>query len=74
MKMKIEMKTLFRDDEIEVVKPTKFCLTCAHREHWLCGASKIQYCGIRKSNRTFNGLMKIQAKFPACAAYKQIEK
>lgn len=68
--MNTEMQSLFPDDEIEVVKPIKFCRSCQHRQHWQCGGSIIQYCGVRKSNRTFNGLMKVKAKFPACAAYK----
>lgn len=72
--MNIEQGSLFSNDEIDEVRPSKFCRTCQHRQRWRCGGSIIQYCGVRKSNRTFNGLMKVQAKFPACAAYKQIEK
>ena len=70
----MEQLKLFPDDEIEVRKPTKFCRTCKHRQRWQCGGSIIQYCGVRKSNRTFNGLMKVQAKYPACAAYQPQEK
>lgn len=46
------------------------CLTCAHRERHQCGGTVIQYCGVRKSNRTENGQLKIKCKMPACAAYK----
>lgn len=49
----------------------KTCLTCEHRQRWQCGGSIIQYCGIRKSNRTENGLLKIKCKTPACAGHKQ---
>lgn len=46
------------------------CLTCEHRERHQCGGSIIQYCGVRKSNRTYNGQLKIKCKTPACAVYK----
>ena len=55
---------------VEPIKPTKFCRTCAHRQPWECGQRTIQYCGIRKSNRTINGLLKIKVTNPACELYK----
>lgn len=67
--------TLFDLSEIPETpppKPTKFCRTCKHRERWACGGSIIQYCGVRKSNRTFNGLLKIKVTNPACAAYEEL--
>lgn len=68
----MEQLGLFEKSEIEEApKPTKFCRTCRHRQRWQCGGSIIQYCGVRKCNRTFNGLMKVQAKYPACAAYEE---
>lgn len=48
------------------------CRTCANRERWQCGGSIIQYCGVRKSNRTFNGLLKIKVTMPACEVYKPL--
>lgn len=64
------MDTLFDLSQIPTApEPTAFCRTCAHRQRWECGGSIIQYCGVRKSNRTFNGLMKIKVTNPACAAY-----
>lgn len=36
-----------------------------------CGARVIQYCGVRKSNRTYNGLLKIKVTNPACMAYEE---
>lgn len=56
--------------EVSPLKPTKFCRTCKHRERGARGDSIIQYCGVRKSGRTFNGLMKIKVTNPACVAYK----
>ena len=49
------------------------CLTCDHRERHQCGGSIIQYCGVRKSNRTENGLLKIKCKTPSCHLYKKME-
>ena len=51
-------------------KQTKTCRTCAHRERWECGGRIIQYCGVRKSNRTYNGKLKIKVTNEACASYK----
>lgn len=47
------------------------CLTCEHRQRHQCGGSIIQYCGVRKSNRTNNKLLKIKCKTPACGQYKK---
>lgn len=60
------MSTLF---DIEPTHSTKFCRTCEHRERHQCGSMVIQYCGIRKSNRTDNGKLKIKCKTPACDSY-----
>lgn len=49
------------------------CLNCEHRERHQCGGSIIQYCGIRKSNRTTNGKLKIKCKTAACSSFKKIE-
>lgn len=51
---------------------TETCLNCQHRERHQCGGSIIQYCGIRKSNRTYNGQLKIKCKTPACSSFKKI--
>jgi len=61
---------LFDIPEVELPKPTAFCRTCKHRQRWQCGGSIIQYCGVRKSNRTFNGLLKIKVTNLACPAYE----
>ena len=40
--------------DIEPKFPTKTCLQCENRERHQKGGSIIQYCGVRKSNRTKN--------------------
>ncbi len=65
------MSDLFNIQPIEKNKPTKFCRTCIHRQRWECGDSVIQYCSKRKSNRTFNRLLKIKVTNPACELYKE---
>jgi len=61
--------TLFESEPIESVKGLT-CNTCEHRQRWKCGGSIIQYCSVRKSNRTENGLLKIKCKTKACLQYK----
>lgn len=56
---------------VEQKMPDKTCRTCANRQRWQCGGSWIQYCGVRKSKRTFNGLLKIKVTNPACELYKK---
>jgi len=34
------------------------CKNCVYRKPYQCGGRIIQYCGVRKSRRTFNGLQK----------------
>lgn len=62
------MEKLF---EVEPITITETCKTCIHRERWQCGGSTIQYCGICKSNRTYNGKRKIKCKTKACIHYKK---
>ena len=62
-------QNLFETPEI---KPQFTCNTCEHRERWHCGNSIIQYCGVRKSNLTNNGKLKIKCKDAACSQYKKI--
>ena len=52
-------------------RKNKTCRTCKNRQRWECGQMTIQYCGVRKSNRTYNGLLKIKVTNPACEAYKE---
>jgi hypothetical protein len=53
-----------------VLKAGLTCNSCEHRQRHQCGGSIIQYCGVRKSNRTDNGLLKIKCKTEACLLYK----
>lgn len=46
------------------------CNTCEHRQRHQCNSKVFQYCGVRKSNRTDNGLLKIKCKTAACPLYK----
>lgn len=46
------------------------CNSCEHRQRWQCNSKVFQYCGVRKSNRTDNGLLKIKCKDAACPLYK----
>lgn len=55
--------------KIQPHTPTAFCKTCKHRQPWACGGRNIQYCGVRKSKRTTNGLLKIKTTNPACELY-----
>lgn len=46
------------------------CNSCEHRQRWQCNSKVFQYCGVRKSNRTNNGFLKIKCKDVACSLYK----
>lgn len=59
------------DEDIIVNGVKATCRSCIHRERWQCGGSIIQYCGMRKSNKTQNGLLKIKVSDPACPIYKK---
>jgi hypothetical protein len=52
-------------------KSKKTCRSCEHRQRWQCGGSVIQYCAVRKSKRTDNGLLKIKVTDAACPLYKK---
>lgn len=68
------MSTLFTQDPAVPEPPKEFCRTCIHREKWSHFGYTGQYCGVRKSKRTENGLLKIKVTMPACLAYKKKEK
>ena len=50
------------------------CRQCKHRQRWQCGGSIIQYCGVRRSNRTFNNLLKIKVTNKACYMFELEDK
>lgn len=56
------------------IKPSELtCNSCENRQRWQCGGRVIQYCSVRKSPRTQNGLLKIKCKDLACHLYSPIE-
>jgi len=57
--------------EVEEKKSENTCKDCVHRQRWQCNSKVIQYCGIRKSNRTNNGLLKIKCKDKSCNLFKK---
>lgn len=63
------MEKLFEIEET-VPEKTETCLNCEHRQRWECNSKVFQYCGVRKSNRTANGLLKIKCKDKACLSFK----
>jgi hypothetical protein len=68
------MSTLFDIPEQHPQKPNSTCRDCVFRQRWKCGGSIIQYCGITKSNRTFNKLKKIKVTNPSCDRFQKIIK
>ena len=64
---------LFDDTPFKHPNADKTCRSCKFRERHQMGLSTIQYCGIRPSNRTENGLLKIRAKDRACPKYEELE-
>jgi len=51
----------------------KRCKDCKHIQRWQCGGSFFFYCGLLKSRRTHNGLIKVKCKTPACALFENKE-
>jgi hypothetical protein len=68
----LEIKSeLFSIEDIRSIgNDTPTCNSCEHRQRWECNSKVFQYCGIRKSNRTDNGLLKIKCKTVACSLHK----
>jgi len=59
----------------ETINANRTCRTCANRQRWYIGPVRIgQYCGVRFSKRTTNGLLKIKVTNPACGFYKEERK
>lgn len=68
---------LFNENDPMPYNPldSKFtCNYCEHRQRWECNSKVFQYCGVRKSNRTDNGLLKIKCKDAACHLFKPCNK
>jgi hypothetical protein len=66
--MENSQTSIFHKDEVKKTNLT--CNTCEHRQRWACNSKIFQYCGVRQSNRTNNGLLKIKCKDTACSLYK----
>ena len=64
---------LFEIEE-QVPNTTTTCKDCEHRQRWECNSKVFQYCGVRKSNRTSNGLLKIKCKDASCPLFEIIKK
>lgn len=68
--------SLFSEEELqEAVSKTSYnkdftCGKCKNRQTWQCGSKTINYCTVRKSNRTATGLLKVKCKDKACASFK----
>lgn len=57
---------------IPPIKPKdETCRTCRHRQRWQANSKVIQYCGVRISRRTQNGLLKIKVTDEACVLYEK---
>ena len=67
-------KDLFGNETANGTKPVLgaglTCNGCEHRQRHQCNSKVFQYCGVRKSNRTDNGLLKIKCKTVACPLYE----
>lgn len=52
------------------------CRECANRQRWQADHANTiqQYCGVRRSNRTRNGLLKIKCNQAACCLFQAEEK
>ena len=66
------MSDLF--ENLKICEKTETCFTYEHRQRWDFNSRHIQYCAVRKSNRTDNGLLKIKCKNIACGKYKPEQK
>lgn len=64
---------LFEIEE-QTLNTKNTCGNCENRQRWQCNSKVFQYCGVRKSNRTNNGLLKIKCKDAACSLFIQEDK
>jgi hypothetical protein len=61
------------NEKNEVKVSAKTCKDCEYKQRHQCNSKVFQYCGVRKSNRTNNRLLKIKCKTPACSKFKATE-
>jgi hypothetical protein len=50
---------------------TEKCGQCARIQKWERGSQFFFYCGIKKSGRTANGLLKVKCGNPACGLFEK---
>lgn len=55
----------------EIKETTNTCRKCKHNEAWECNSKVFHYCGVRRSNRTSNGKLKIKCKNIACWLFEK---
>lgn len=65
------MNCLFNIPETPQKETTDTCKDCINRERWQCNSKVFQYCSVRKSKRTDNGLLKIRCKDKACRLFER---
>lgn len=64
--------SLFKDTDLnDTLVNNNNCGKCKHIERHQCCSKIIFYCGIRKSKRTSNGLLKVKCKTTACAFFSK---
>lgn len=69
----VKLKILINCTEKCTCYKKRTCRDCKHRERWEFDSKIIQYCGKRKSGRTFNGWLKIKVTNEACPLFELIK-
>jgi len=64
--------SLFDESQLKPQSSTR-CKDCKHIQKWQCGGSFFFYCGIKKDNKTANGLKKVKCKTPSCNLFEKKE-
>jgi hypothetical protein len=67
----MEQRKLFElPEDIHIDTTGLTCSKCKHIQSWQCNSKVFHYCGIRKSKKTNNKLLKIKCKNAACSLYE----
>jgi hypothetical protein len=70
LRTNVQLELFSLPDAKPVLAAGLTCNTCKYRQRWKCNSKVFQYCKVRKSNRTDNGLLKIKCKTAACPLYE----
>lgn len=70
LKSNVQSELFSLPDEKPLLTAGLTCNSCDHRQRHQCNSKVFQYCGVRKSNLTDNGLLKIKCKTVACQLHK----